>query len=106
MKNIGVPVKLPMEKCCDPDCPFHGVLPVRGRILEGVVISDSMKDTVVIRRNFLHYVPKYLRYERRRSHITAHNPSCIDAKDGEMVKIMECRPLNKTTSFVVIERVE
>jgi small subunit ribosomal protein S17 len=104
MRNIGVPVEPPQGKCEDLDCPFHSNLSVRGRILEGTVVSDSMKETVIIRRGYYHYVPKYLRYERRRSRIAAHNPPCIDAKVGDRVKIMECRPLSKSVSFVVIEK--
>jgi len=104
MRNIGVPVETPKKECDDPCCPFHGTLPVRGRALEGVVISDRMKETIVIRRDYHHYIPKYLRYERRHSRIAAHNPPCIDAKIGNKVKIMECRPLNKSVSFVVIEK--
>jgi small subunit ribosomal protein S17 len=61
---------------------------------------------VVVEREYLHYVPKYMRYERRRSRIHAHNPPCINAKVGDRVKIAECRPISKTVSFVVIEKRE
>ncbi|MCS7386264.1 MAG: 30S ribosomal protein S17 [archaeon GB-1867-005] len=106
-KNIGVPgVKAPEQQCDDPHCPFHGHIKVRGKILEGVVVSSKMQRTVVVQRDYLHYVPKYKRYEKRRSRIAAHNPPCINAKEGDKVKIMECRPLSKTVSFVVIAKVE
>jgi small subunit ribosomal protein S17 len=59
-----------------------------------------------VEREYLHYVPKYMRYERRRSRIHAHNPPCINAKVGDRVKIAECRPISKTVSFVVIEKRE
>jgi small subunit ribosomal protein S17 len=75
-------------------------------MLEGEVISAKMKKVVVVRREYYHYVPKYKRYERRRSTIPARNPPCIDAKEGDKVKIGECRPLSKTVSFVVIEKEE
>jgi len=65
-----------------------------------------MDKTVVIRRDYQFYVPKFKRYERRRSHINAHNPQCLNAKEGEHVKIAECRPLSKTVSFVVVEKME
>lgn len=104
MRNIGIPVEPPKRECNDVDCPFHSNLSVRGRILEGIVVSDSMKETIIIRRDYHHYVPKYLRYERRHSRIAAHNSPCIDAKVGDKVKIMECRPLSKSISFVVIEK--
>jgi len=99
-------LKKPKKTCDDPDCPFHGTLSIRGRVLDGVVISAKMDKTVVIRRDYQFYVPKFKRYERRHSHINAHNPPCINVKEGERAKISECRPLSKTVSFVVVERVE
>jgi small subunit ribosomal protein S17 len=54
----------------------------------------------------LKYVPKFMRYERRRSRIPSHNPPCIDAKEGDRVIIAECRPISKTVSFVVVEKKE
>jgi small subunit ribosomal protein S17 len=94
------------RECNDPNCPFHGLLSVRGRVLEGTVTSAKMDKTVVVRRDFLHYVTKYKRYERRHSHIPAHNPPCIGASENDRVKIAECRPISKTVSFVVIEKTE
>jgi len=105
MRDIGVPVKPPQKECDDPTCPFHGKLSVRGRVLEGTVTKAAMSKTVVVRRDYDSYVPKYMRHERRHSHIMAHNPSCIEAKVGESVRLMECRPLSKAVSFVVVERV-
>jgi len=99
-------LKKPKKTCDDRDCPFHGKLSIRGRILDGVVISAKMDKTVVIRRDYQFYVPKFKRYERRHSHINAHNPPCLNVKEGERVRISECRPLSKTVSFVVVERTE
>ena len=103
---MALSLKKPKKSCNDKNCPFHGSLPVRGRILEGVVVSAKMDKTVIVRRDYLHYVPKFKRYERRHSHIPAHNPPCINAKEGERVKIAECRPISKTVSFVVVEKLE
>jgi len=97
-------LKKPKKSCEDNNCPFHGELAVRGRIFEGDVVSAKMDKTVVVRRDYLYYVPKYKRYERRHGHISAHNPPCLEVKDGDRVKIAECRPLSKTVSFVVVER--
>ncbi len=49
-------------------------------------------------------MPKYMRYEKRRSKIMAHNPPCIEAKRGNEVMIAECRPISKEVSFVVIKK--
>jgi small subunit ribosomal protein S17 len=104
MRDIGIDVRAPEKACEDPNCPFHGSLPVRGQIIEGEVVSDRAPKTVVVLRSYLKKIAKYERYEKRRSKIHAHNPPCINARVGDKVKIAECRPLSKTKSFVVIEK--
>lgn len=101
---MALSLKRPRKTCDDRNCPFHGKLRVRGRTLEGVVVSAKMEKTVIVRQDYLHYVPKFKRYERRHSHIPAHSPPCIGAKEGDRVKIAECRPTSKTVSFVVVEK--
>ncbi|MGC9345555.1 MAG: 30S ribosomal protein S17 [Candidatus Bathyarchaeales archaeon] len=103
---MSLSLKKPKKTCNDRNCPFHGDLPVRGRVLEGVVVSAKMDKTVIVRRDYLHYVPKFMRYERRSSRIPCHKPPCIDAKEGNRVRIAECRPVSKTVSFVVVEKLE
>jgi small subunit ribosomal protein S17 len=106
VRNIGINAKPPTKTCEDPHCPWHSPFSIRGKILEGRVVSAKASKTVIVERNYLHYLPKYERYERRRSRIAAHNPPCINAKEGDWVRIGECRPLSKTKHWVVIEKVE
>ncbi|MCF2144223.1 MAG: 30S ribosomal protein S17 [Candidatus Heimdallarchaeota archaeon] len=103
-RYIGVDVPEPEKVCNDVNCPFHGSLRVRGRILTGTVVSHKMQKSVVVRRDYLSFVKKYKRYERKHSTIASHNPPCIDAREGDIVKIMECRPLSKTIAYVVIAK--
>jgi small subunit ribosomal protein S17 len=103
---MSLTFRKPKKTCEDRNCPFHGELSVRGHVLEGVVISAKMDKTVVVKRDYLNYVPKVMRYERRQSRISSHNPPCIGAKEGDRVKIAECRPVSKTVSFVVVEKLE
>lgn len=49
----------------DKKCPFTGEVSIRGRILTGRVVSTKMTRTIIIRREYLHFVPKYSRYEKR-----------------------------------------
>ncbi len=98
--------KKPKKSCTDINCPFHGVLSTRGRVLKGQVVSARMDKTAIVRRNYLRYTPKFKRYERRHSHIPAHNPPCLSAKKGNRVKIAECRSISKTVSFVIVEKLE
>ncbi len=101
---VGMGIKPPKERCSDSKCPFHGTLSVRGRTFEGVVVSDKMSRAVTIEMERMHVIPKYERYERRTSKLHAHNPPCITARTGDRVKIMECRRLSKTKSFVVVQK--
>ena len=98
--------KKPKKTCDDINCPFHGTLSLRGHALEGIVVSNKMEKTIIVRRDYLNYVPKYKRYERRRGNVPAHNPPCLEIKAGDKVKLAECRPVSKTVSFVVIEKLE
>lgn len=102
-RNIGLNVQPPAEECQDVNCPFHGNLSVRGQVITGKVVSDRMLGTIVVGRDYLHYVRKYKRYEKRSSKLHAHNPPCLLVKVGDIVKIAECRPISKSTSFVVVE---
>ncbi len=103
-RNIGLQVNPPSESCTDKNCPFHGILPIRGRTLTGTIISTKMQGTVAIKREFMRYVPKYERYEKRTATYHAHCPPCIPCKVGDRVRIAECRPLSKIVSFVTIEK--
>lgn len=45
----------------DKKCPFTGNVSIRGRILTGTVNCAKMTRTITIRRDYLHFVPKYQR---------------------------------------------
>ena len=90
--------------CTDVNCPHHGSLKARGQVFTGKVLSDRMQKAVKVEWTFLKYFPKYQRYEKRWTKILAHVPSCMSIKIGDTVKIAECRPLSKSISFVVYEK--
>ncbi len=104
VRDIGIDVKAPSATCEDNHCPFHGKLPVRGQIINGVVVSVKMNGSAVVERNYLKYDHKYERFEKRTRRYTAHNPPCLEIVAGDKVRIMECRPLSKTVSFVIVEK--
>lgn len=87
----------------DKKCPFTSDVSIRGRILTGVVHSTKMKRTIIVRRNYLHYIPKYSRYEKRHTNVPAHCSPAFSVKEGDMVTIGQCRPLSKTVRFNVIK---
>jgi small subunit ribosomal protein S11e len=105
-KNIGLGFKTPTaaieSNYVDKKCPFTGSVSIRGSILKGVVISTKMKRTIVVRRDYLHYIPKYRRFEKRHKNIAAHCSPAFPVKDGDIVTIGQCRPLSKTVRFNVV----
>jgi small subunit ribosomal protein S17 len=103
VRNIGVSVIAPRKSCEDKLCPFHGTLSIRGKLLTGIVTSAKAPKMIVVSREYPRPVQKYKRFQRSRSKVHAFLPSCIDVKEGQEVRIAECRPLSKTVSFVVVE---
>lgn len=95
-----------MAECSDKKCSVHGQLKVRGNVFTGEVVSAKADKTVTIQRTVTHYAPKYERYKNVRSKIAAHNPACMSAQIGDVVKIGETRKISKTKSFVVTEIVK
>lgn len=103
-KNIGIKAKEPKDKCEDVNCPFHGSLKVKQVTAVGTVISSKMQKTVTIEIPRTHFIPKFERYEKRRTKIKAHNPHCLNVKEGDIVKVALCKPLAKNKNYVVIEK--
>jgi small subunit ribosomal protein S11e len=105
-KSIGLGFKTPDEAVegnyVDKKCPFTGSVTIRGRILKGLVISTKMKRTIIVRRDYLHYITKYRRFEKRHKNIAVHCSPAFHVKDGDIVTIGECRPLSKTVRFNVV----
>lgn len=104
LRNIGISLESPTKTCDDRFCPFHGQLSVRGRTLQGDVVSIKATKTAVIQREYFQYLTKYMRYEKRTSRTRAHLPPCLEVSEGDRVTIGECRPLTKTVSYVVLEK--
>ncbi|TFG25093.1 MAG: 30S ribosomal protein S17 [Promethearchaeota archaeon] len=108
-RNIGVPgVKPPKTgECSDIECPFHGSTRIRGKITKGVVVSKKSKNTVIIRRDYMHFIRKYQRYERRNTRLACHLPECLwhEIEVGDMVRVGESRKISKTKAFIVLEKI-
>jgi ribosomal protein uS17 len=80
----------------DKKCPFTGLVSIRGRILTGTVVSTKMHRTAIIRREYLHFIPKYSRYEKRHKNLAVHVSPAFRITEGDQVTVGQCRPLSKT----------
>ncbi len=87
----------------DKKCPFYGEVSIRGKLFEGIVVSDSMNRTVKVEWETMVKDTKFSRYLKKKTKVAAHNPDTISAKKGDKVMIAECRPLSKTKHFVVLK---
>lgn len=70
----------------------------KNRVISGVVVSTAMDKTVVVRieRQVKH--PIYGKYMRRSAKVSAHDEN-NDCKVGDVVSVVETRPLSKTKSW-------
>merc|ERR1711964_261711 len=102
--GFGVPKEAKEGKYVDKKCPFTSKVNIRGRILKGMVISaGKMQRTVVLRRNYLHFIKKYKRFEKRHTNLVCHCSPCFEPKEGDIVTAGQCRPLSKTVRFNVLK---
>ena len=71
----------------------------------GVVVSDAMEKTVMVRIGQVVRHRAYGKTMRRSSKLTAHDEN-NDARVGDTVRLMETRPLSRTKRWRVVEVVE
>ena len=73
------------------------------RTMVGKVVSDKMNKTIVVlvERSVKH--PKYGKIMKRRTKIHAHDENQV-CKIGDVVRVSESRPISKTKSWVLVEK--
>jgi small subunit ribosomal protein S17 len=106
-KNIdGTKEQKTDNNCNDINCPFHGVLSVRGRKFRGYV-KKKIGNRIVIEFERIKKISKYERYAKFRTKIHARLPWCMKEKVnvGDYVEIGECRPLSKIVHHVFIRKI-
>lgn len=72
------------------------------KLRTGVVVSDKMKKTIIVRVTQLAKHPKYGKVIKKSSKFKVHDEKNM-AKLGDMVRIQETRPLSKDKRFRLIE---
>jgi small subunit ribosomal protein S17 len=77
----------------------------RRKVRQGVVVSDKMEKTVVVRIDRQMRHPLYKKIVRRSSKLAAHDER-NDAHVGDTVRVMETRPISKNKRWRVIEVVQ
>ena len=72
-----------------------------GKILDGIVRSDKMKDTIVVEVSRYTKHPKYEKFMTLRKRYKVHDAGNT-AKIGDKVTIAETRPISKEKRFTLV----
>lgn len=72
------------------------------RTLTGVVVSDKMKDTIVVLVERFVKHPKYAKFIKRSTKVHAHDAG-NRCGAGDTVVVQECPPISKTKCWKLVE---
>lgn len=73
------------------------------RVFSGKIVSTKMKDTAVVLIERYTKHPKYGKFLKSQKKFKAHDAG-NKHKEGEVVTIVETRPISKTKSFIILEK--
>jgi len=71
----------------------------------GTVKSDKMEKTIVVSIETLKLHPLYKKYVKRAKKVKAHDEK-NDAKTGDRVRVIECKPISKEKCWTLVEIIE
>jgi len=71
----------------------------------GIVKSDKMQKSIVVTTERLTLHPVYKKYVKRHKNVKAHDEK-NDAKIGDRVRVVECRPISKEKCWKLVEIIE
>jgi len=72
------------------------------KVRKGVVVSDKMDKTVVVKVQNLKLHPRYQKFIKRSKNFKAHDEN-NDCRMGDTVEIVETRPLSKDKNWRVVK---
>ena len=83
----------------------EGRVKSRKKEFVGIVKSDKMMKTIVVAVETLKLHPLYKKYVKRVKKVKAHDEK-NDAKIGDRVRVIECRPLSREKRWKLVEIIE
>ncbi len=72
------------------------------KTLSGVVVSDKMQETAIVKVDRYVKHPKYQKFIKKSKRYAAHNPE-NKKKIGDKVQIIETKPISKTKKFIIVD---
>jgi small subunit ribosomal protein S17 len=89
----------------EPLAPVHAPVEGTRRVRQGVVVSDKAEKTITVRIDVARRHRRYEKIVRSSSTLHAHDEN-NDANEGDVVRVIESRPLSRTKRWKLVDVVE
>jgi small subunit ribosomal protein S17 len=88
-----------------PLAPVHAPKQGTKRVRQGIVVSDKAEKTITVRIDVARRHRRYEKIVRSSSTVHAHDPN-NDAHEGDVVRVIESRPLSRTKRWSLVDVLE
>jgi small subunit ribosomal protein S17 len=85
--------------------PVHAPVEGTRRVRQGVVVSDKAQKTITVRIDIARRHRRYEKIVRSSSTVHAHDEN-NDAREGDVVRVIESRPLSRTKRWALVDVLE
>ena len=89
----------------EPLAPVHAAVEGTRRVRQGIVVSDKAEKTITVRIDVARRHRRYEKIVRSSSTLHAHDEN-NDAHEGDVVRVIESRPLSRTKRWALVDVVE
>ena len=89
----------------EPLAPVHAPVEGSRRVRQGIVVSDKAEKTITVRIDVARRHRRYEKIVRSSSTVHAHDEN-NDAHEGDVVRVIESRPLSRTKRWALVDVVE
>jgi small subunit ribosomal protein S17 len=89
----------------EPLAPVHAAVEGARRVRQGIVVSDKAQKTITVRIDIARRHRRYEKIVRSSSTVHAHDEN-NDAHEGDVVRVIESRPLSRTKRWALVDVVE
>jgi small subunit ribosomal protein S17 len=83
----------------------HGASEGKRKVRQGIVVSDKAEKTIVVRIDVARRHRRYEKIVRSSSMLHAHDEN-NDAHQGDVVRVIESRPLSRTKRWKLVDVLE
>jgi small subunit ribosomal protein S17 len=97
-RRAGAPAPAPLA-------PVHAPVEGKRRVRQGIVVSDKAAKTITVRIDVARPHRRYEKIVRSSSTVHAHDEN-NDAHEGDVVRVIESRPLSRTKRWALVDVLE